>query len=131
LEGLLSAQDKTLASGLKKLAEVFAEARIAGHESSIWEVIDSVAQAVPDDLQPQLDIFRTAVRTIIDARDGLDWIDELAQAYTMPPNPTAGAPSHQVAQRLQGVTWPGPEFADLLEAVQEAQPEMEDQHWSD
>jgi DNA-directed RNA polymerase subunit RPC12/RpoP len=129
LEGLLAGQSKILASGLKKLSQIFNEAKTLGDESPIWEVIDLVAQTVPDDLQPQLGVFRTALRSITDVRDGADWVDELAQVYTTPPGPVAGTPAHQVAEGLRGLTWPDPEFADDLEAIQASQPVVEEPIW--
>lgn len=131
LEGLLAGQHKTLASGLKKLSQVFNEAKAAGQESSIWEVIDLIAQAAPDDLQPQFDVFRTAVRSVTGTLDGPDWIDELARVYTTPPGPVLGTPAHQVAEGLRGLTWPDEEFADDLEAVRASRQEMEEPDWSD
>jgi hypothetical protein len=129
LEGLFAAQSKTLASGLNKLSEVFIEARTAGHESSIWEFLDTVAQALPQDTQPQMDVFQTAVRMI--AESGPEWIEALAQVYTTGSGPAAGTPARQVADSLRGLVWPDAEFANDLEAVQASQPMMEEPKWSD
>lgn len=128
LEGLLSGNAEVLAAGLRKVHTVLTEARDGGQGEAVWEAIDRVTRSMDREHQPQVDLFRTAVRIIADERAGPGWIEELARSYTSTA-PVRGAPAGELEEKLRDIWRPDPEFAEALEAIHKAQPTVGEPRW--